>query len=69
MESKKLLFIKYKYIIKDSVDVTSSQYEFNTKYPVYTLITYKNTGQLLSICPGSHKTCALFIFKWLYYKF
>ena len=59
---KNYVFIKYKYIIKGCSlstyhrDVTSSQYEFNTKYPVYTLITYKNTGQLLSICPGSHKT-------------
>jgi len=37
-------------------DVTSSQSIFKTKYPVYTCITYKNNGNLLAICPASHKT-------------
>lgn len=37
-------------------DVTSSQYIFKTKYPVYTYITYENSGALLSLCPCSHKT-------------
>ena len=37
-------------------DVTSSQYIFKTKYPVYTYITYKNSGALLSLCPSSHMT-------------
>jgi len=37
-------------------DVTSSQYIFKTKYPVYTYITYENSGALLSLCPASHMT-------------
>jgi len=55
-------FINYKYQIKGCSlstfhrDVTSSQTIFKTKYPVYTCITYKNTGDLLTICPASHKT-------------
>lgn len=56
------LYINYKYTIKGCTlptfhrDVTSSQYVFRTKYPVYTYIEYKNKGALLSVCPGSHKT-------------
>jgi hypothetical protein len=38
------------------IDVTSSQKIFNTKYPIYTLILYKYSGELLSLCPGSHHT-------------
>lgn len=59
---KDYVFMDYKYIIKGCSlstyhrDVTSSQYEFQTKYPVYTYIWYKNNGDLLSLCPGSHKT-------------
>ena len=37
-------------------DVTSSQIIYNTQYPIYTAIIYKNDGELLSICPGSHST-------------
>lgn len=56
------LFINYKYEIKGCTlstfhrDVTSSQYIYKTKYPVYTLITYYNSGPLLTICPDSHTT-------------
>jgi len=56
------VFIDYIYQIKGCTlstfhrDVTSSQYIFNTKYPIYTYITYNNDGALLSICPSSHKT-------------
>jgi hypothetical protein len=59
---KEYEFIDYKYRIKGCSistfhrDVTSSQSIYNTKYPVYTCITYKNNGNLLSICPSSHKT-------------
>ena len=59
---KDYVFMNYKYVIKGCSlstyhrDVTSSQYEFKTKYPVYTYIWYKNNGELLSLCPGSHKT-------------
>tara|TARA_Y200000002_G_C22669341_1_gene659277 strand:- start:994 stop:1704 length:711 start_codon:yes stop_codon:yes gene_type:complete len=55
-------FLDYKYSIKGCSlstfhrDVTSSQYIFKTKYPVYTYIKYFNTGPHLSICPGSHLT-------------
>lgn len=55
-------FLDYKYSIKGCSlstfhrDVTSSQYIFKTKYPVYTYIKYFNTGPQLSICPGSHLT-------------
>jgi len=55
-------FLDYSYVIKNSTistfhrDVTSSQTMYNTNYPVYTLIIYKNEGRLLSICPGSHET-------------
>jgi hypothetical protein len=56
------MFIDYVYKIHDVAlstfhrDVTSSKHNYNTKYPVYTLILYKYDGELLSICPGSHKT-------------
>lgn len=49
------IYIDYKYEIKGCTlstfhrDVTSSQYIFKTKYPVYTHITYNNYGPLLSI--------------------
>ena len=43
------------YIIYISSYVTSSQYIFNTKYPVYTYIKYYNNGPHISLCPGSHK--------------
>jgi len=52
----------YKYQIKGCSlsrfhrDVTSSQTIFKTKYPVYTCITYENTGDLFAVCPSSHKT-------------
>ena len=54
--------LNYKYSIKGCTlqtfhrDVTSSQYIFKTKYPVYTYIEYFNKGPVLSVCPGSHKT-------------
>ena len=56
------VFLDYKYSIKGCSlstfhrDVTSSQYVFKTKYPVYTYIVYHNKGANLSICPKSHKT-------------
>ena len=37
-------------------DVTSSQYVFKTKHPVYTFITYEYDGPALTVCPGSHST-------------
>lgn len=55
-------FIDYKYNIYGCSlstfhrDVTSSQTYYKTKYPVFTCITYKNNGNLLTICPSSHKT-------------
>jgi hypothetical protein len=55
-------FIDYIYEIKGCSistfhrDITSSQFIFETKYPVYTYIIYHNTGRLLSIAPDSHKT-------------
>jgi len=56
------IFIDYSYEIKNNSlftfhrDVTSSQYVYNTEYPVYTCIVYKYDGELLSICPNSHRT-------------
>lgn len=56
------MFIDYVYKINNTAlstfhrDVTSSKRLFNTKYPVYTLILYKYTGELLSLCPGSHNS-------------
>ena len=56
------MFIDYIYKIQNSAlstfhrDVTSSQYIYKTKYPVYTAILYKYSGELLSFCPGSNKT-------------
>jgi hypothetical protein len=55
-------FIDYKYTIKNGSlttfhrDVTSSKNIYKTKYPVYTFILYKNSGDLLSLCPGSHNS-------------
>jgi len=54
-------FLDYRYEIKGCTlstfhrDVTSSQYIFKTKHPVYTYIVYNNNGPLLSVCPNSHK--------------
>jgi hypothetical protein len=59
---KNYVFIDYKYEIKGCTlstfhrDVTSSQYIYNTKYPVYTFIVYYNSGPLLSVIPKSHNT-------------
>jgi hypothetical protein len=56
------VFINYIYKIKNETlstfhrDVTSSKNIYNTKHPVYTLILYKYDGDLLSLCPKSHKT-------------
>jgi hypothetical protein len=55
-------FIDYIYRIKGCSistfhrDITSSQYIYKTKYPVYTYIVYYNKGDVLSIVPNSHKT-------------
>jgi hypothetical protein len=55
-------FIDYIYKIKGCSistfhrDITSSQYIFKTKYPVYTYIVYYNKGNLLSIVPNSHRS-------------
>ena len=55
-------FIDYSYTIKNTSlsyfhrDVTSSQIIYKTTHPVYTAIIYKNDGELLSVCPGSHST-------------
>jgi hypothetical protein len=56
------VFLDYTYIIEGCSlstfhrDVTSSQYIFNTQYPTYTFIVYKNAGSLLTVCPSSEKT-------------
>lgn len=58
---KGYVFLDYKYEIKGCTlstyhrDVTSSQYIFNSKYPIYTYICYFNSGKVLSLCPQSHK--------------
>lgn len=55
-------FIDYKYTIENSAlstfhrDVTSSQYIYKTKNPVYTAIVYNYSGELLSFCLGSNYT-------------
>ena len=55
-------FIDYSYTIKNTSlsyfhrDVTSSQIIYKSIHPIYTAIIYKNDGELLSICPGSHST-------------
>ena len=62
---KDYVFMDYKYVIKGCSlstyhrDVTSSQYVCKTIHPVYTYIWYKNKGELLSLCPYSHKTTPL----------
>lgn len=59
---KNYIFIDYKYEIKGCTlstfhrDVTSSQYIYNTKYSIYTLIIYYNNGPLLTVSPKSHKS-------------
>jgi len=56
------VFLDYIYKIENSSlstfhrDVTSSKQIFHTKYPVYTAILYKYSGELLSFCPGSNFT-------------
>ena len=56
------IFIDYFYKIENSSlstfhrDVTSSKHIYQTKYPVYTAILYKYSGELLSFCPGSNFT-------------
>ena len=56
------VFLDYKYEIHGCSlstfhrDVTSSQYVFESRYPVYTYICYFNKGKTLSVCPGSHRT-------------
>jgi hypothetical protein len=59
-------FLKYKYIIRGCSlstfhrDVTSSQYIYSTKHPVYTYIEYTTPANthtsypLLTVCPASH---------------
>jgi hypothetical protein len=55
------VFIDYVYKINNVAlstfhrDVTSSQHNYNTDYPVYTAILYKYSGDLLSICPNSNQ--------------
>ena len=59
---KGYVFLQYKYTIRGCSlstfhrDVTSSPYLYNTSHPVYTFILYRNSGPLLSVCPGSHRT-------------
>jgi len=56
------MFIDYVYKIEQTAlstfhrDVTSSQSQYNTLYPTYTLIIYAYAGELLSICPKSNQT-------------
>jgi len=56
------IFLDYIYKINNTAlstfhrDVTSSQIINNTKYPTYTCILYKYSGELLSLCPSSNKT-------------
>lgn len=55
-------FLDYVYQIDDGTlstfhrDVTSSKTIYHTTYPVYTLIHYLYDGELLSVCPGSHRS-------------
>jgi len=59
------VFIDYVYKINNVSlstfhrDVTSSQYNYKTDYPVFTAILYKYSGDLLSICPASNITYPL----------
>jgi len=61
------VFVDYIYKISDAAlstfhrDVTSSQHVYDTVHPIYTLILYKYSGDLLSLCPGSH---ASYPFVW-----
>jgi hypothetical protein len=56
------MFMDYVYKINDTSlstfhrDVTSSKRLFHTKHPVYTVILYNYSGELLSVCPGSHNS-------------
>lgn len=55
-------FIDYEYTIQSTAlstfhrDVTSSARLHGCRYPVYTLIIYEYGGNLMSVCPGSHRT-------------
>ena len=55
------VFLDYEYNIKGTAlstfhrDVTSSQRIYHTVHPVYTLIVYDYEGELLSLCPRSHR--------------
>jgi hypothetical protein len=55
-------FLNYEYTIESAVlstfhrDVTSSQFLHGCRHPVYTFIVYEYGGDLLSVCPGSHRT-------------
>lgn len=55
-------FLDYRYSITGCSlstfhrDVTSSPFEFGSKHPVYTFITYGSEGGLLSVVLGSHNT-------------
>ena len=59
---KNYVFLDYQYSIFNSAvstfhrDITSSRKIYNTKYDVYTVILYKYSGDLLSVCPGSNNT-------------
>uniref|UniRef100_A0A6C0JH11 Phytanoyl-CoA dioxygenase n=1 Tax=viral metagenome TaxID=1070528 RepID=A0A6C0JH11_9ZZZZ len=59
---KDYVFIDYVYKINNVSlstfhrDVTSSQNNYKTNYPVYTAILYKYNGDLLSLCPASNRT-------------
>lgn len=56
------VFLNYEYEIQGCTlqtfhrDVTSSSFYYKTKHPVYTLIKYDNTGDLFTLCRGSHLT-------------
>jgi hypothetical protein len=59
---EKYVYVNYVYEIRGCTlstfhrDVTSSQYIYDTKYPVYTFIIYFNEGPLISVSPNSHKS-------------
>lgn len=58
---KNYVFLDYQYSIINSAVSTfhrdiSSRKIYNTKYDVYTVILYKYSGDLLSVCPGSNNT-------------
>jgi hypothetical protein len=61
-------FLNYMYSIRGCSlttfhrDVTSGQYANNTRFPTYTVILYKYSGDHCSVCPGSHESFFLFSF-------